>query len=277
VIWRVIGIVTLVAAGLAEVIVRASALVPGVADASRPVIYGLMMALDAVVLIAMLERRAPLFGRVFWRGPDDERRLAAITFDDGPNEVHTPRILDILRDKDVKGTFFVIGRHVERLPGIVERAASEGHEIGNHGYDHRVLPLRGPQFTRDQIGRAAVAIEAACDRRPALFRAPHGWRNPWVNREARRAACRTVAWTLGVWDTDRPGRAEIERRAARGLAPGCVLLLHDGRGMDTAADASQVVEALPSLIDTFRKNGYRLVTLSELIGESVRKSARKPR
>ncbi len=264
-IWRIIGLVTLVAAAVSEIAVRVLHLSAGTARVPRPAIYVPVLLLEAVVLVAMLERRAPLFGRVFWRGADTEPSVA-ITFDDGPTGAHTPRILDILRDEGVKATFFVLGRHADRFPAIVARAAAEGHEIGNHGYDHSVLPLRGPRFVRRQIERTSTSVERACGRRPTLFRASHGWRSPWVNREAARAGCRTIGWTLGVWDTDRPGAGVIQGRVERGVRPGCVLLLHDGRGMEADADASQVVEALPGMIDSLRRKGYRFVTVSELMG-----------
>jgi peptidoglycan/xylan/chitin deacetylase (PgdA/CDA1 family) len=272
VIWRVIGLVTLAALVTAETGVRALHAFPATVWVSRPLVYAPALALDVLVLVAMLERRFPLFRKVFWRGPD-RRPLVAITFDDGPTERDSPRILDVLRDKGVTATFFVIGQLVEARPAIVARAAAEGHEIGNHGYDHTVLPLHGPRFIRRQIERTSAAIERACGRRPTLFRASHGWRNPWVSREAARAGCATVGWTLGVWDTDRPGADEIRRRVERGVEPGCVLLLHDGRGVEPDADASQVVEALPGIIDQLRRNGYRLVSVSEMMRETTGETA----
>jgi peptidoglycan-N-acetylglucosamine deacetylase len=264
VIWQIIGLLTLVAAALSEGAVRLLHVSAGAARVSRPAVYVPVLLAEAILLVAMLERRAPVFGRVFWKG-DAGQRSVAITFDDGPTEPYTARILDVLRDKRVKATFFVLGRRAEALPQVVARAAAEGHEIGNHGYDHSVLPLRSPAFTREQVERTSAIVERACGRRPTLFRASHGWRSPWVNREAARAGCATVGWTLGVWDTDRPGAEAIRQRVERGVEPGCVLLLHDGRGLEPDADASQVVEALPAIIDALRRDGYRFVTVSEMM------------
>jgi peptidoglycan/xylan/chitin deacetylase (PgdA/CDA1 family) len=270
VIWQLIGLVTAASLLLSEAAVRllqtAAAL-----RVSRTAVYVPVLLVEAVLLFAMLERRAPLFGRVYWKGVP-RRREVAITFDDGPTDPHTARILDILRDKSVKATFFVLGRRAEALPAVVARAAAEGHEIGNHGYDHAVLPLRGPAFTREQIGRTSAIIERASGRRPTLFRPSHGWRSPWVNRGASAAGCRVVGWTLGVWDTDRPGAEVIRQRVERGVEPGCILLLHDGRGLEPDADASQVVEALPAIIDGLRRAGYRLVTVSEMMKNAVEES-----
>jgi peptidoglycan/xylan/chitin deacetylase (PgdA/CDA1 family) len=224
------------------------------------------LAFEALVLIGIFERRAPIFGRIFWRGPRDLRAVS-LTFDDGPNEPYTSRVLDILRRFDVRATFFLIGENVERHPEAAHRAAAEGHEIGNHGWDHRVLPLETPARIRDQIQRTNDAIMRGAGARPVLFRASHGWRNPWVNGIATREGYRPVAWTLGVWDTDRPGAGEIARRALAGLENGCILLLHDGRGTEHGADSSQLVEALPEIIEGARAAGYRFITLSEMIGE----------
>jgi peptidoglycan-N-acetylglucosamine deacetylase len=263
VIWRIIGLATLVAFALAEGAAHLLRAVAGSADVSRWMTYGPVLLAESVMLAAMLERRAPLFGRVYWKGPSIGR-LVALTFDDGPTEAHTPRILDILREKGVKATFFVLGRRVDASPAVVARAAADGHDVGNHGYDHSVLPLRGPRFIRRQIEQTSVIVERVCGRRPTLFRASHGWRNPWVSREATRCGCATIGWTLGVWDTDRPGADVIRQRVERGVRPGCILLLHDGRGLEPDADASQVVEALPAIIDALQRDGYRFVTVSEM-------------
>ncbi len=223
-----------------------------------------LVAADGILLYGMLDRRAPIFGRIFGRGRADEP-IIALTFDDGPNEPYTSRLLDILHRADVRATFFVIGRNVVRAPEVVARMVHEGHEVGNHTFDHVVLPLATPGRVRAQIRRASDAIAGATGARPALFRAPHGWRNPWVDRVAREEGCRPVAWTLGVWDTDRPGADVIRQRVARGLSNGCVVLLHDGRGTEASADASQLVAALPGILDDARARGFRFVTLGQLI------------
>lgn len=229
-----------------------------------------MLALEALILTGIFERRAPVFGSIFWRGPSGLRAVS-LTFDDGPNEPYTSRVLDILKEFDVKATFFLIGENVETYPGAARRAAAEGHEVGNHGWDHGVLALETPARIRDQIVRTNDAIMNATGARPVLFRASHGWRNPWVNGAARGAGCRPVAWTLGVWDTDRPGAREIVRRTLRGLGGGSVILLHDGRGTEHGADSSQLVEALPAIIEGARAAGYRFLTLSEMAKEARRK------
>jgi peptidoglycan/xylan/chitin deacetylase (PgdA/CDA1 family) len=265
-IWRIIGIVFVAGLVLAEASARLFRMLIDNPGAARWPWYVPWMAASACVLFAMLERRAPVFGRVIWRGSSRQPRVA-MTFDDGPSVPHTEAVLDILRRAGVSATFFVLGVNAERHPAIVERAAREGHEIGNHGFDHAVLPLRGPEFTRDQIARTSVTIQRLTGTRPVLFRPSHGWRNPWVNRIAREEGCRVAGWTLGVWDTDRPGADVILRRTLAGVRNGCVLLLHDGRGIEGEPDASQVVQALPLILEGLRARGFDVVTLSRLVSD----------
>jgi len=224
------------------------------------------IASAAVVSVGALawgafERNSPLFGRVQRRLPGNEP-VAALTFDDGPNPEATPAILDALGAESVVATFFVLGRHADRWPAIVGRTAAEGHVIGNHGYYHRKLVWRTPSYVRDDIMLGAAAIELAGAARPRLFRAPHGQRNPWVSPIARRAGQRTVGWTLGVWDTARPGSDVIADRVLRGTRPGSIVLLHDGDGYDPAGDRMQTARALPRLIRGLRDRGFSFVTLA---------------
>ncbi|HEU4566211.1 MAG TPA: polysaccharide deacetylase family protein [Gemmatimonadaceae bacterium] len=200
-------------------------------------------------------RNSPLFGPVLARLPAGERSVA-LTFDDGPNPGATPRILETLRREGVPATFFVLGRHAERWPELVRQAVEDGHAVGNHGWAHRKLHRRGPAYVRHDLARGAAAIERACGVRPRLFRAPHGFRNPWVARAAARLGERTVGWSLGVWDSDRPGAEAIAERVLRGTRPGSIVLLHDGDGYDPDGDRMQTALALPLIIAGLRERGY---------------------
>ena len=203
---------------------------------------------------------SPLFGRVISRVAGASRAVA-LTFDDGPNAVATPRILDVLKSEGVIATFFLLGRHVERWPALARRAADEGHVIANHGFQHRMLHFKSPSFVRGDLEAGTRAIEAATGRRPKFFRAPHGFRNPWVTPIARALGQETVGWTLGVWDSARPGADSIARWAVNGTRPGTILLLHDGDGYDADGDRTQTAEALPRIIKELRASGYRFVGL----------------
>lgn len=205
-------------------------------------------------------RNSPIFGSVMSRLPAADR-VVALTFDDGPNPEATPRILDVLRESQVRATFFLLGKYVERWPQLTRRIAGEGHTIGNHGYHHRTLHLRGPAYTRVDLCLGTDAIVRATGTPPKHFRAPHGFRSPWVNGIARELGQRAVGWTLGVWDTDRPGAETIAERVRRGVRPGSIVLLHDGDAYDPDGDRGQTADALSLVIRDLRASGYRFAAL----------------
>src|SRR5262245_44583816 len=188
-------------------------------------------------------------------------RAISLTFDDGPNPDATPAILDALRARGVKATFFILGRHAERWPELVKRVADEGHAIGNHGYFHRKLHFKSPAYVRDDLTRGTTMIERASGATPALFRAPHGFRSPWVTAIASSLGQRTVGWSLGVWDSDRPGVDAIVRKTIDGTRPGSILLLHDGDGYDPRGDRMQTAQAVPLIVDRLLEDGYRFELL----------------
>ena len=210
-------------------------------------------------------RNSPLFGPAIRRlpaTPDGGPRLS-LTFDDGPNPVATPLVLDALGEAGVRATFFVLGRHAECWPALVERAAREGHQVANHGYHHRKLHLRGPGYVRRDITMGRAAIVEAGGGTPRFFRAPHGFRSPWVTPIAASLGERTVGWTLGVWDSARPGASEIARRAVEGARERSILLLHDGDGYDPAGDRTQTAAALPTMLRELRSRGFAFDLLPE--------------
>lgn len=224
-------------------------------------LVGFGLAAAALTLHGAFYRNSPVFGRILARLPGAGRDVA-LTFDDGPNPVATPRVLEALARCEVPATFFLLGTHVERWPEIARAVREHGHAVANHGYHHRKLHLRGPAYVRLDIALGTDAIHSATGESPRLFRAPHGFRNPWVHRAAREFGQQCVGWTLGVWDSDRPGADEITRRAVEGTSPGAILLLHDGDGNDPDGDRTQTAEALPLIIEGLRDRGYRFVTLS---------------
>lgn len=206
-------------------------------------------------------RNSGIFGRALHRLPGDAP-MVSLTFDDGPNPHATPLILDVLKREQVRATFFVLGRHADRWPDLVRRIAEDGHQLGNHGYFHRKLHRRGPAYVREDLTRGTEAIARASGGvQPRHFRAPHGFRNPWVTPIAATLGQRTVGWTLGVWDSARPGAGEITRRALAGMRARSILLLHDGDGYDAEADRLQTADALPRIIDGLRARRLGFVTL----------------
>ncbi|WP_217914930.1 polysaccharide deacetylase family protein [Miltoncostaea marina] len=208
---------------------------------------------------------SPLLGRVVHRGPADVPR-AALTFDDGPGP-STPHVLDALAAEGVRATFFVLGRQVERHPGLVRRMVEEGHEVASHGYDHGILIWRGARHVAEQLARTerAVARAAGPDAMSRLFRAPHGFRGPATALGCRRAGYRPAAWTRGVFDSAEPGAAAIARRVERALEPGAVILLHDADGWAPGRPRQQTADALPEICRAARERGLELVPMGRLV------------
>jgi peptidoglycan/xylan/chitin deacetylase (PgdA/CDA1 family) len=205
---------------------------------------------------------SPLFGPVIGRGPREP--TVFLTFDDGPNPPATERILDVLQDEGVPATFFMVGRHVELHATTAEAVARAGHAIGNHTYSHKKLHYTGPGRTAEEIRRAHQVITDLTGVVPRSFRAPHGYRGPFVARSIAPYHYQSFGWTLGVWDSACPGVETIRARVRRGLKPGAILLLHDGDGYDPAGDRRQTAAALPGIIQDTRAAGYQLASLTTL-------------
>ena len=205
-----------------------------------------------------------IFGPSVERGPRDRRIY--LTFDDGPNERATPSILETLAGSRVPAAFFMVGDHVRRFPTLARRVVSEGHMAGNHTHNHVKLHFASRRRIRHQLEVAHRGIEWATGQTPRAFRAPHGYRSPFLRSVARELHYTVFGWTFGVFDTARPGAEEIRRRVKKKVSPGAIVLLHDGDGYDPVGDRMQTAEALPGIIEDARAAGYEFGSLSELLG-----------
>ena len=198
------------------------------------------------------------------------KHAVALTFDDGPDPVWTPRILDTLRVHRAKATFFIIGENAEVHPELVRRELREGHEIGNHTFTHPNLALVSAQATRFELNATERLIEAITSRRTALFRPPYfGDAEPTTPDElvpiavAQDLGYITVGLRDDPGDWAEPGVDTIVRRSLDQLGRGNVILLHDGGG-----NRYQTVRALGPLIDSLRARGLALTTVTDLAGIS---------
>ena len=197
-------------------------------------------------------------------GPHD----VAITFDDGPDPKWTPRVLDILRARGVKATFFLLGRNCEANPGLVLRIVREGHEIGNHTFSHGNLALMSKEMMRLELNATQRLIESITGRSTTLFRPPYNAdSNPTSIAELAplKFAQEELGYTVVLEKVDpqdwaRPGTDVIVQRVKDLRPEGNIVLLHDAGG-----DRSQTVEALPQIIDYLHARGDRIVPLSELL------------
>ena len=207
--------------------------------------------------------RSRLFGPVIRRGRPGGHALY-LTFDDGPNQAATPAILDSLAKEQVTAAFFTVGRHVNLYPEVARAVARAGHDIGNHTYSHVKLHRCGPARINRELDACHRVLGDQVGITPRFFRAPHGYRNPFVQGAVGRLGYQTVAWNIGVWDSDRPGAEVIRDRVRRSLAPGAIILLHDGDGYDHRGDRSQTAAALPGIIRDAREAGFDFRPLSDL-------------
>lgn len=186
-----------------------------------------------------------------------DRKVVALTFDDGPDPVRTPALLDALRDLDVKATFFVVGRAVEKHPEIVQRMAAEGHEIGNHTYHHLYLPLHRHRTVEHELRAADRAIEDATGITPTLARPPWGARRPSTVRAFARVAKKVVLWDVNSYDwKGRPPQEVIERVLER-ARPGSFILMHEAR-----ENGETTIDIVRRLVPALRARGLSPVTVS---------------
>jgi len=204
-----------------------------------------------------------IFGPSVERGPRNRRIY--LTFDDGPNERATPPILDTLAKFRVPAAFFMVGDHVQRFPGLARQVVKEGHVVGNHTYHHVKLHFAGPQRIRTQLKKTHETIESITGVAARSFRAPHGYRSPFLISIILDMSYTVFGWTFGVFDTAKPGVEKIRRRVRKRLRPGAIVLLHDGDGYDPEGDRMQTAAALPGIISDARQAGYEFGSLSELL------------
>ncbi len=229
---------------------------------------GLIVALGGFLLGGGLTLAAVLpgnqfFGPVFYRGAQSDK-VVALTFDDGPYPPYTDRLLDVLAEKRVSATFFVIGENAARQPELVKRMAKEGHQVANHTYHHPDLLKLDAKEIENEVVSTSQIIAALTGAAPSAVRPPHGFRDPLVLAVLRERKLDVVQWSVLSRDWTNPGSEEIVERTLRKVENGSIILLHDGDGVESKASRSQTVEAAGVIIERLRAQGYRFVTIAEL-------------
>jgi peptidoglycan/xylan/chitin deacetylase (PgdA/CDA1 family) len=193
------------------------------------------------------------FMKTFWRG---KKGTVSFTFDDGPDPQVTPKVLDVLREADVKATFFVIGRNAEKHPQLLKQMIDEGHVIGNHTYNHAyIFSMSGAE---NQVTEAQEAVQRVIGKKTAYFRPPFGVMTPEIATAARKAKCTVVGWDLRSQDGRiRTAKATVDRVRPH-LKKSTVILFHDTN--PTTPDA------LREIIHLCRQNGMKIVSVPEQSG-----------
>jgi peptidoglycan/xylan/chitin deacetylase (PgdA/CDA1 family) len=230
-----------------------------------PVLIGLTAA--AAASAAGYQSMAPTgqwYGRTFAGGVRESKQIA-LTYDDGPNDPHTLKLLDVLAKHSVRATFFMIGRYVRQRPDIARAVAQAGHVIGNHTFTHPLLIFESEARTRTELLDCRSALQDAVGEHSNLFRPPFGGRRPATLRIARELRLQTVMWNVTGYDWNAPPAAVIEKKVVRQMRGGDVILLHDGGHRAMGADRAQTVMATESLIRRYKSEGYEFATVPEMM------------
>jgi peptidoglycan/xylan/chitin deacetylase (PgdA/CDA1 family) len=222
------------------------------------------VAVHLVLVYGSLWPRSRLLGANLLRvGSQDHGGVRIyLTFDDGPDEDVTPRVLEILDKAGAHASFFAIGMKVERHPDLARRIVARGHTLENHSHSHfRLFSLLGPWRMAREIGTAQRVIQHEVGRRPHYFRAPAGLRSPWLGPLLRSQDLALVTWTRRGFDAVSPHPERVLARLTRNLQPGNILVLHDGGAARTADGQPVVCQVLPPLLELLRQRGLQPVAL----------------
>jgi peptidoglycan-N-acetylglucosamine deacetylase len=231
--------------------------------------YGYLLGASALAAasVAGYQSMAPSgqwYGRTFTRLPRSSKKLA-LTYDDGPNDRCTPRLLEVLAKHNVRATFFMIGRYVQHRPDIARDLAKAGHVIGNHTYTHPQLIFQSMTQVQTQLNACRQILQDAVGEHSNLFRPPFGGRRPAVMRIVRELGLEPIMWSVTCYDWKPTTADRIEQHVNRQLRGGDVILLHDGSHEGMGADRSHSVEVTDRLISRYKAEGYEFVTIPEMM------------
>ncbi len=221
-----------------------------------------ILGAGAGLAYAVRGRSSTLFGPSAYHG-DRRRKTLALTFDDGPSE-STPALLELLRKLGVPATFFMCGANVDRLPEIARAVSAAGHEIGNHSDTHPRFDFCSAEFIYRELAGAQEKIAAATGIAPRLFRAPYGVRWFGLSAAQKRLELLGVMWSLLGRDWRWPAArvAGFLTGKARG---GDIICLHDGRGIQTAPDIEDTLQAVATAVPRLQQMGFRFETVSRIL------------
>jgi len=206
-----------------------------------------------------------LYGRTLTHGSDPGQ--IALTYDDGPNDPYTQRLLDLLTQHRALATFFLIGQYVRRRPEIARAIHNAGHLIGNHTDRHPNLIFVSGARLRRELEDCRKALEDAIGASAPLFRPPFGGRRPNVLRTARSMGLEPIMWSVTGYDWSAPSADAIVQKVTRQIGSrrqGEIVLLHDGSHLAFGADRSRTVEATRVLLEKYSGEGKKFVSVREL-------------
>ncbi|MDE3094951.1 MAG: polysaccharide deacetylase family protein [Chloroflexota bacterium] len=236
---------------------RAVALAPAAA-------FSLLLPGVTAAYIGATTPRATWFGSLTSHGPRTGNEVA-ITFDDGPNPPYTEEIAAILDAHGVKGTFFTVGKALDKRPDASRALMADGHLLGNHSYLHDAVRWLDPRYP--ELQRAQDAFKRNLGVCPAFYRPPHGSHTPFIAHVVADHGMTMITWddSAGDWATN-DGQL-VARRILKGVRPGSIILLHDGIDGNIGANRTVILQALPIILDGLKARGLQPVRLDKLLGK----------
>jgi peptidoglycan-N-acetylglucosamine deacetylase len=198
----------------------------------------------------------------------NKNKIVTLTFDDGPDPVYTCEVLKILRKEQVPATFFMIGKNIEKYPEIVKQVVEQGEIIGNHTYSHTDIELLSEEQLKKELSKTSKLIEKFSGHKPTYFRPPKGRSNFRIDNQIEKLGYRIVLWDETIeHKSARTPLAEANRIVDLTI-PGSIVLAHDGCPHSKRLCRKKTVEALPTIINDLKKEGYKFVTLDVLLNSN---------
>ncbi|MDB9527788.1 polysaccharide deacetylase family protein [Oscillatoria sp. CS-180] len=205
-----------------------------------------------------------LFGEGVYKVQTTEK-IVALTFDDGPDPRYSAQIGQILADAGAKGTFFVMGRHVEQYPDVVRTLIEQGHELGNHTWSHPSLRMMTPQAIRTELESTDQLLRELGYTKTIPFRSPYGHSLFILPHVLKQRQQPNVLWTVQMNDWKPEDPDVMMDLLAPEFENGAIILMHDGDGESEGADRSNTILLVQRILDKYQAQGYRFVTVSELL------------
>ncbi|MCT4594282.1 MAG: polysaccharide deacetylase family protein [Anaeromicrobium sp.] len=238
----------------------------------KKIFYSLMFI---IIMISLIQINNIMLNKVFietffdvensreiiLNGPKD-KKVVALTFDDGPHPRYTPKILDLLEKYHAKATFFVIGKHVKLYPEVVKRQVLSGHEVGNHTFSHINIRTNSSNKIWKEFQDTQDIIYKVTGKKATLFRPPFGFYNNMIKNMASQAGCSVVLWSThqDSKDWSSPGVDKIVNTVLNKTKNGDIILLHD-----YVEGKCHTIEALEIILPELKKKGFEFLTVSELL------------
>ncbi len=219
-------------------------------------VLGSLLILSFLVY-ASYSIRSEIYLRSFCRKRTVEK-IVALTFDDGPDPIQTPKVLQTLKEQQATACFFCIGRKIKGNEKLLQQIVTEGHLIGNHSFTHSGLfPLYRLSRMKKDLQTCQSELERVTSQPVTLFRPPFGVTNPTIAKAVRQLGYTSIGWNIRTLDTQQPTPDKVLNRIRKGLKPGSIILLHD-----RIPDSGQLVK---QILDLLKEQGYTVVRLDELL------------